>query len=226
MSDAPGAGGHPGTRPRVLLVHGLWMHGAVFALMRLRLARLGFATGILSYPSARAGLDANALALAARAGPDPAAGPCHIVGHSLGGLLALRMMALRPQLSLGRVVLLGSPVQGSCAARALLGFGPTARLIGPSVRDWLALAPPDWPLTAETGVIAGTRSLATARFITSIPRPNDGVVGLEETRLAGSHDRLTLHVGHSEMLLSRELARQTAHFLRSGRFDRSVPGKT
>jgi hypothetical protein len=53
-----------------------------------------------------------------------------------------------------------------------------------------------------------------------VPEPSDGVVTVEETRLPGLSDHLVLPVSHSGMLISQEVARQTAAFLRDGRFER------
>ncbi|HRP98005.1 MAG TPA: alpha/beta fold hydrolase, partial [Rhodocyclaceae bacterium] len=72
----------------VVLVHGLWMRGIVFALQRRRLARRGFAVHAFSYPSMRGTLAANARALAAFVA-GVAGTRVHLVGHSLGGVIAL-----------------------------------------------------------------------------------------------------------------------------------------
>jgi len=53
-----------------------------------------------------------------------------------------------------------------------------------------------------------------------VPEPSDGVVTVDETRLPGLSDHLVLPVSHSGMLISREVALQTAAFLRYGRFER------
>jgi pimeloyl-ACP methyl ester carboxylesterase len=41
----------------IVVVHGLWMTGAVFALQRIRLARRGYRVLAFSYPSMRLALD-------------------------------------------------------------------------------------------------------------------------------------------------------------------------
>lgn len=202
----------------VVMVHGLWMHGIAFALMARRLRRRGFDPRAFSYRSVRRGLDENAHALSNFLIGLDHDRPPHVLAHSLGGLVVLRVMALRPELKLGRVVLMGSPAQGASAAITLCRCAPMAALIGRSMRDWLALAPPDWPLTAEVGVISGDRSLGVARLLDAVGRPNDGVVAVSETELPQASARITLHCSHSEMLISRRAADAAAHFFSYGGF--------
>ena len=52
-----------------------------------------------------------------------------------------------------------------------------------------------------------------------VPEPSDGVVTVEETRLAGLSDHIVLPVSHSGMLVSAQAARQVAVFLERGAFD-------
>jgi hypothetical protein len=58
------------------------------------------------------------------------------------------------------------------------------------------------------------------QFFVSLDGPNDGVARVEETRLPGMADHLVLPVSHTGMLFSAEVARQSAAFLRHGRFAR------
>jgi hypothetical protein len=53
-----------------------------------------------------------------------------------------------------------------------------------------------------------------------LPAPSDGVVSVEETRIAGMRDHIVLDVSHTGMLLSGAVARQICAFLRDGRFAR------
>ena len=52
-------------RPEILFVHGLWMHGCVFALHRRRLRAMGWRSHAYSYPSLRGSLAGAADGLAA-----------------------------------------------------------------------------------------------------------------------------------------------------------------
>src|SRR5690606_6913940 len=114
---APAVSAETRARPPVVVVHGLWMPGAETAYVRHRLAAAGFEPHVFRYRSVAEGLDANARRLAelVRALPE---GAVHFVGHSLGGVLILRMLELFPELDRGgRVVCLGSPLAGTSAGR-------------------------------------------------------------------------------------------------------------
>src|SRR5215471_4044986 len=113
----------------VVVVHGLWMTGAVFALLRLRLARFGYRVAAFSYPSTRLTLDEIASRLA-RFVALLGAARVDFVGHSLGGLAVLNMLAAHPRAPAGRVVLLGTPVTGSRAAQRIAKHGRARTLIG------------------------------------------------------------------------------------------------
>ena len=200
----------------VVLVHGLWMHGLVFGFLRRRLERSGFLTHAWSYPSVRHGLLANADALS-RFLADLQADRIHLVGHSLGGIVIANALARHPDARVRRCVLMGPPWSASRSATGLQHVPGISALIGRSMRDWLPAPRPELP-GVEIGVISGSRPLGLAGALVGLPRPHDGIVMVEETRVAGARDAITLHVSHMEMLLSARCADQVAAFLHTGSF--------
>ena len=211
-------------RAITVLVHGLWVHGVLMQLQRRYLARLGFDSVCYSYPSVRLTLTENAGRLAQFA-RSLAAARIHWVGHSLGGLVILRLLERESTLPPGRVVLLGTPYSDSHSGRRLAGSAWGARALGRSMREWLDSTKPMQFPGRELGVIAGTLSVGLGRVVApDLPAPNDGAVTVAETRLAAACDRVELPVTHTGMLLSRRVARQTGAFLRDGRFDHGVAG--
>ncbi len=211
-------------RAITVLVHGLWVHGVLMELQRRYLARMGFDAVCYSYPSVRLTLTENANRLAQFA-RTLAAPTIHWVGHSLGGLVILRMLEREAALPPGRVVLLGTPYCDSHSGRALAGSALGARMLGRSVREWLDLNKPTQFPGREIGIIAGTLSVGLGRVVArALPQPNDGAVTVAETRLAAACDSIELPVAHSGMVLSRRVARQIGAFLRDGRFDHGVTG--
>jgi pimeloyl-ACP methyl ester carboxylesterase len=158
------------------------------------------------------------------------AGSLHFVGHSMGGLLIRVYLArYRPE-RLGRVVMLGTPNGGSEVADRLKSFFFYRALIGPAgqqlgtERDAAlqALFPPvDYPV----GIIAGNRSIYP---ITSIflPKPHDGRVSVENTRLDGMVDHIVLATPHPWLPRNEIAIRQTIAFLKDGKFGLSGRANT
>jgi len=205
------------TQDMVVLVHGLWMRGWVMAWWAWRLRRAGFRTVAFSYPSLRASLTDNALALA-RFVAHLDAPQIHFVGHSLGGLVIWQMLATHADARTGRVVLAGSPYQGSYTASKLARRELGRRLIGASVLQWLEQAAPHLDQQYEIGVIAGSKCIGLGRLVGGLPEPSDGAVSVAETPVPGLSDQIVLGVSHSGMLISPQVARQTSAFLRHGNF--------
>ena len=201
----------------IVIVHGLWMRGWVMAYLAWRLRRCGFQVVSFSYPSVRDTLAENACRLSGFVS-ELDASRIHFVGHSLGGLVLLQMLASHPDVRAGRVVLLGCPYRSSFAANKLCRRALGRRVVGRSIAQWLGHLEPINIGEHEIGVIAGSRPLGAGRFIGGIPQPNDGVVMVEETKLNGARDQIVLNVCHSCMLVSAEVARQACAFLRQGYF--------
>ncbi len=201
----------------VVLIHGLWMPGPDQWPLKYRLGRRGFHAHTFRYPTVRSDIVANAAELD-RFLRGIKGETVHLVGHSMGGLIIRRLLADFPDQRPGRIVTIGTPHNGSHAARYLAGFGWGQTLLGRSCKALTEPGPP-WDGSRDLGVIAGDRSVGLGMLVArDLPRPHDGTVSLDETRLAGATDHITLPVTHISMLISPLVADQTAHFLRNGRF--------
>lgn len=210
-------------RGTVILAHGIWMPGSVMWFLKRHLETEYDFDGVLfDYPSVQGTLDENVGRLAELANEHAEKG-VHLVGHSLGGVLSLRMLTLYPDAPVQRVVCLGSPLCGSRAAqflhghdwgRVLLGNTITAGVIDESADSWAT------PVTEnhDIGVIAGSFRLGLSSVVLDYEGDHDGTVLVAETRLPGAKDHLTLPVNHTGMVFSRRVADQTAAFLKQGEF--------
>lgn len=193
------------------------MNGLESYVLRDRLAQAGFAPAMFRYPSMQASLEEVTAALADRL--RATAGPVHLVGHSLGGVVVLETLESRGELPPGRVVLLGAPVQGSRSARAVGAWSLGSHLLGK-----LALAELTreherrWTLPREIGLIAGSRSAGLGRLFADLPQPNDGTVCVDETLLPGATAHTVLAATHTGMLISSSVAAAVARFLSTGAF--------
>ena len=196
----------------VVLVPGLWMPGAVMALLAKRLARAGYRTRSFSYRG-RDPLDAN-LERLARSVEGRAV---HFVGHSLGGVLIYDLLCRQPGLACGHVVLLGAPVRGCYAGRRLGSAAVGRWMLGGCAERW-SERDATWRRTEPLGVIAGTRVLGLGRALGRLPGENDGVVRVDETTIDGMSERLLVRAAHSWLPVSRPVADLVHRFLQNGRF--------
>ena len=205
----------------VVYVHGLWLTGIEGSFLRKRLGNdLKAQTRAFSYASVASSISANARALGAFLNALNA-DTLHLVGHSLGGLVILKLFESGEgaRLPPGRLVFLGSPLNGSRAAlnlarvpfgKTLLGRGVKEELLTPRVRRWDG--------QRELGVIAGNLSLGLGRLVGAFGAPSDGTIFVEETQLAGITEHLIMPVSHSGLPFSKSVASKTGAFLRSGKF--------
>ncbi len=204
-------------RQAVILVHGLWMRGPDMLLLRYRLRRCDFVTYQFSYPTTRCTVDEAAQLLQRFSARIPET-TVHFVAHSLGGLVVQRLFAHDPEQRPGRVVTLGTPYQGSAAARGLARFRTGRFMLGNSFLHGLADQSRHWTAAHSLGVIAGDLSIGGGQFFSGMTSANDGSVGVDEARIPGATEQRIVHVSHMGLLLSPRVARFTCAFLRSGTF--------
>jgi hypothetical protein len=66
--------------------------------------------------------------------------------------------------------------------------------------------------------VAGSYSLGVGQVLAGFAEDSDGTVAVSETRLPGATDHIVVPVSHMGMLVSARVARESAYFLREGRF--------
>ncbi len=201
----------------VILVHGLWMNGMEMSLLRHRLNRFGYQPWSFRYSSTRLDLTEIATRLNTFVEQVPAQ-TIHFVGHSLGGLVVLKLFEVFPSQRPGRIIALGTPYHGSEAARRFIRFPGSQHLIGPSITQLLEGNVPAWSGERDLGVIAGTLNFGFGRLIGAVGHLGDGTIRLEETRIPEARDFITLRVSHMGLVVSRRVATEVYHFLEHGRF--------
>lgn len=207
----------------VICTHGLWAHGTGMYLIRRHLEReYGMKGFTFNYPSVTKTLDENAGRLA-RFIEENGIEQAHLVGHSLGGLVILRMLANRYSEIPGRIVCIGSPLRGSRAATILNAKSWGEHLLGVSVpQGTVNTSANEWAseVTArrEIGSIAGSVPFGVGHIAGRFREPNDGTVAVAETELDGTRDHIVVPTTHTGMLISRNVADQIGAFLRRGEF--------
>jgi pimeloyl-ACP methyl ester carboxylesterase len=181
----------------------------------------GFDTHTASYESVTGAPDEHVARLSEQVQrlPQAAAGKVHLIGHSMGGVVVLQyLLAAARAPCIARAVLLGTPARGSQAALAFERQPWGHMMLGESRELWRAPFPHAIDSGLEVGAIAGDEAFGLGPLFVSLPPPSDGVVTVDETRIEGLRDHRVMHVSHTGMLLSRDVAAQCAAFLETGAF--------
>lgn len=233
VSQTPG-GGHPLAERAVVLVHGLARTSRSMARLGHALERAGYAVFNWDYPSRAYGLLPLVEALERYA--RDAATMCrrlHFVTHSMGGLLARGVLSRARWPEVGRLVMLAPPNHGAQLASRASAYAWARGFYGQALEELrpdraAALAERIGQPRCEFGVIAGTRGfhpLQPTSYLSSLTRPtgsHDGTIDVDETRLSGMADFITVRANHMFIMEHDETIRQTLHFLDHGRFSHTT----
>ncbi len=203
----------------VILLHGLWMRGFALAMLHRRMIEQGFRVHRFDYMSVANSQErilARLLERMQHLAEDSVS--VHLVGHSLGGLLALQVCHEEGVLPAGRIVCLGSPLMGSAAARNFARWGRGGEVLLGHNRALLEKGFDQWNGPREVGMIAGRSPIGLGAVLAHIEGEHDGTVAVDETRLPGLTDHCVVDTSHTGLLFSTDVAEHTARFLRHGSF--------
>jgi hypothetical protein len=206
----------------VILLNGLARSSSSFNKMESALKENGYYTVNYNYPSRK-----HSIEKLAKDSIDNALSQCpessrvNFVTHSLGGILVRQYLSTGKIDNLGRVVMLGPPNKGSQVVDKLKDIPGFAFLNGPAGRelgtDEMSIPNRLGPAKFEVGIIAGTRSINPI-LSSMLPDPDDGKVSVENTKLAGMADHITLPVAHPFLMKNDEVIKQVVYFLQNGKF--------
>ena len=144
------------------------------------------------------------------------------ITHSTGGILVRSYLKRHSIPSLGCVVMLGPPNQGSEVANILgrlwivTNFYHTA--MSELTTDTNSTARTLGPANFCLGVIAGDRSFNWL-YSLFIPGKDDGMVAVNSTKLTGMTDHIVIHTTHTFMVYNHAVIKETMYFLKNGKFE-------
>lgn len=183
---------------KIVILHGLYMHGLVMQPLAQRLNKLGYQTEVISY---------NTLAIDDEKvfqTIDSALAQDRInvlVGHSLGGLMIKHYLRSRhpsPNV-ISHVVALASPLKGASIVPKIQQLGLGA-MLGNAHLYGLQLHQDSWELPQRLGCIAGTLRFGFRPILLGGSGMCDGTVTVAETQISGMTDHLLLHQSHTGLV--------------------------
>lgn len=185
------------------------------------LRREGFTTYNWGYPSRRHSIIELSEQIRKRVACLPPAQKLHFVGHSMGGLIARRVLASFPPPNVGRLVMIGSPNAGATIAEMLGDWRLFQKIFGPAGQDLRrgprGICPTLGTPQCEFGIITGGTGKRWG-MNPLLPGDNDGLVTVEEAWLEGASDFLVLPYLHALLQFFPRTMRNVVHFVRQGHF--------
>lgn len=198
----------------IVLIHGIWMKGPELLYLRLKLWQQGYRLYQFHYPSLFKTPEQNAQNLNQFVEKinEPT---IHFVAHSLGGIVVTHFLNNHVCNKTGKVVLIGTPINGSALARHLYKNSFLKYLLGKSVIKGLVSETPKWLSERKVCVIAGTKKLGIGMLLArkEMRQQNDGTVNLDETQIEGTNEFHVVPYSHFSMLWSRNVAEKIKSFL-------------
>ncbi|EPD5574348.1 triacylglycerol lipase [Vibrio parahaemolyticus] len=204
---------------KIIILHGLYMHGLVMQPLSQKLRKLGYETQVLSYNTVA--IDESSLFDSIDHSLNPLTANV-LVGHSLGGLMIKRYLANRkPTTSLiSHVVAIGSPLKGASIVGRIQDLGLGA-ILRNSPHHGLNKHDDAWAFPQKLGSIAGTVPIgARPLLIRNDNTMSDGTVTVEETRLDGMQDHIEVKQTHTSLIYNTFVPQQIDHFIRTDYFRR------
>jgi hypothetical protein len=211
-------------KEHVIVLHGLALNSYWTAGLACSLKNAGYEVHNVSYPSRQNHFEELVESFLKPLIDDIPCKKIHFVVHSMGGILVRLYAKEYGAERIGRVVMLGTPNHGSEAADLLRRvdlldwfFGETGRSLGTTEKDVPSRL---GSVPFECGVIAGENSWFhfPTSLIAGVPKPSDGVVSVESTKVDGMKDHVTLCLDHSLMVWSPKVWELSKRFLKTGKF--------
>jgi len=210
----------PAEAPAVVFLHGLARTRLSMERLRRHVEAHGYDTWSTTYPSRTRSLTELAAAVSADIQRDLPGRALIGVTHSMGGIVARHM-----DLDWRGLVMLAPPNKGSALAASMSDLAAFQTLYGPAGQE-LAHPPAEWPLpTAPVAIIAGVSGVSATNPVSWLSGAlgvfadldHDGTVTVEEARLQGMVDFVTVDASHTWIMEHPEVREMVLRFAATGR---------
>ncbi len=201
----------------IIILHGLYMNGLVMQPLGYKLRSLGHQTKVLTYNTVAIN-DQRIFSQIDNALSETE--PNILVGHSLGGVVIKRYLQSRQpsSQSISHVVLIASPIKGASIVTRLQELKIDV-ILGNAPTFGLNQHEDEWSFEQKLGCIAGTLPLGVRPFLLMDNSPlSDGTVTVEETKIEGMTDHITVKSSHTSLIYSSQVPKLIEHFIYHNQF--------
>ena len=207
-------------KQNVLLIHGILMNPLEMRFLGWQLEKSGFHVHYVYYQSVLKTPAENARIIHKKI-QKLKLQQLHIVAHSLGGVITMHLFDQFDDIPDGKVVMLGSPVNGgSWIAKKVQNWPIVSPLLSRSMPNALSGENmPLWNTNRGWGMIAGTKGKGLGLLTGGLPSISDGTVLLVETQHNDQTDHTIVNISHTGLLFSKQVAKLTSNFLNTGHFN-------
>lgn len=212
----------PVSKHLVVLVHGIARSTGTFSKMKQSLTDAGFDAVAVSYPSTRATIEEHATAMRRLLARLDGTETISFVTHSMGGIVLRYLLTnsreWRKAVSIGRVVMIAPPNQGSAVARFLKDvpfyramYGKSGQQLVPGITKTIPI-----PQNIDLLIIAGGKNDGNG-FNPFLEGDDDGTVKVTETMLDDEKRPFIVQDIHGTISNHARTIEATLNFLKSGK---------
>ncbi|MCC4797137.1 cob(I)alamin adenolsyltransferase [Enterovibrio norvegicus] len=198
---------------KIILLHGLYMHGIAMIPLCNRLKEAGHEVLNLSYNTISPDTPSLFGEMDDFIDGDEAA----IVAHSMGGVITRAYMEADSDMShcVKTVITLGTPHQGSKIAEYLKEIGIGDWMFQSASEYLMPKNTPSWPKGAALYSIAGDMPIGPARVLLDAKQSeaSDGTVLLKETEINGMTSHETFPLTHTALIYAKRVSNRILDIL-------------
>ncbi len=199
------------SKESIVFVHGLWVGRWIWVAFRRFFKAKGYMTYSFGYSTTNQPVEKSTMQLAAFVNSRPEQ-TVHLVAHSMGGIVSVRSLSKinKP----GKLVLLGSPINGSSVAHRIKQRGWHKWMLRHATEplgNGVIEAPGHG---RKTMMIAGNAPYGLGRLIGGSSGDNDGTVDVNETVADWVDHHVQINCSHTGMLRNKQAMQMTWDFMK------------